>query len=122
MDAHLSSGSIFFLKTDVQKLDINLALQMRPFVHAKFRLYHRDCLEKWLQFLHEVHLLIRKDHHPKYDQAFLQFAEIQRINTTCMYTSEDSFKMMRTDTDLQDELTSFHLSIPIFKRPLKKAT
>ena len=67
-----------------------------------------------------MHLFIREESNPQYDQIVWTLAEKQGIDTACLYTVEDLFKNMKKDSNLQDEIKFLHHAIPTFKGPLKK--
>ena len=65
-----------------------------------------------------MNLFIRGESNPRYDQTVLTVAEKYGIDSACVHTVEDSFKKMRKDYNIQDEMTFLHHAIPIFKGPL----
>ena len=65
-----------------------------------------------------MHLFIRGESNPRYDQTVLIIAEKHDIDTACVHTALDLFKKIRKDSNLQDGMKCLHHSIPIFKEPL----
>ena len=60
-------------------------------------------LEPWLEFLCLIHLFSGKESSQKYDQTVLTLAENQGIDTTCIHTDKELFKMKK-NSHLQDEV------------------
>ena len=69
-----------------------------------------------------MHLFIRGESYPSYDQTIMMITQKHGIDTACVCIAEVLFKKMRKDSNLQDEMTFFHHAIPIFKGRLKHAT
>ena len=67
-----------------------------------------------MEFLCHKHLFIRGESNARYNQTVLTISEKHGIDTACVYTSEDLFKKMRKDSNLQDEMKFLHHAIPIF--------
>ena len=112
-----------FLPKRYKEVNMKWALQMRQlidiFQQSLTSYMTEDCLKPWLEFLHHMHLFIREESIPQYDQTVLTLAEKQGINTTCVCTAEDSFKNMRKDSYLQNDMKFLYHAISIFKWPLK---
>ena len=90
---------------------------------AKFSILHnRRFFKPWLEILHHMHLFIRLESIPQYNQTVLIIAENYGIDTTCMHTVKDLFKKMRIDLNLQDEIKFLCYATQVFKKPLKYAT
>ena len=102
------------------------ALQMRLFIHvfepSLVSYTTEESFKQWLEFLCHMHLFIREESNPSYYQTVLMIAQKNGINTTCIHTAKDSFKKMKKDSNLQDEMKFSQHAIPIFKEPLKHAT
>ena len=69
-----------------------------------------------------IHLFIKAESNPKYDQTVITMAQKHEIDTACLHTAKDLFKKMRNNSSLQDKMTFLHQVIPIFKGLLKHAT
>ena len=69
-----------------------------------------------------MHLFIRGESNPRYDQTVLTIAEKHGIDTACVHNVEDVLKKMRKGSNLQDEMKLLHDAISIFKGPLKQST
>ena len=99
---------------------------MRPFIHVfqpSLASYTaKECFKPYLEFLGHMHLFIRKESNPKYDQTVIIITQLHGIDTACVLTEEDLFKKIRKDSNLHDKMMILHHAIPIFKGPLKYAT
>ena len=99
---------------------------MRTFIHVfqtNLASYTTDeCFKPWMEFLSHIHLFIRAESNPKYDQTVITIAWKHGINTACAHTAKDLFKKMWNDSSQQDEMRFLHQAILIFKGPLKHAT
>ena len=69
-----------------------------------------------------MHLFIRGETNPGYDQTVIMIAQKHCIDTACVHTARDSFKKMKKESNLQDKMKFLHHAIPIFKGQLKHAT
>ena len=118
----------FYQRSTKKYKEVNMewALEMRPFIHVfqpSLASYATDeCFKTWLEFLCHIHLFIRAESNPKYDQIVITIAQKHVIDMAWLHTAEDLFKKMRKDSSLQDEMTFLHQVIPIFKGLLKHAT
>ena len=67
------------------------ALQMRPFIHvfqpSLASYMTEECFKPWLKFLHHMHLFIRGESKPRYDQRVLMIAEKHGIDTAFVHTA-----------------------------------
>ena len=69
-----------------------------------------------------IHLFIRGEWNPKYDQTVLMIVQKHGIDTVCLHIAKDLFKNMTKDSSLQGKMTFLHQAIPIFNGPLKHST
>ena len=99
---------------------------MRPFIHVfqpSLASYTTDeYFKPWLEVLCHIHLFIRAESNPKYDQTVITITQKHGIGTACVHTAKNFFKKMRKVSSWQDKMTFLHQAIPIFKGPLKHAT
>ena len=114
-----------FLQKKYKEVIMKWALQMRPFIHVfqpSLASYTTEkCFKPWLEFLHHMHLIIRRDSNPIYDQTVIMITQKHGIDTACVHIAKDLFKKMRKDSNLKDEMMFLHHAISIFKGPLRHA-
>ena len=63
-----------------------------------------EYFKPWLDFLRHIHLFIRPESNPKYDQTVIKITQKHGINTACIHTAKDLFKKMRKDFSLWDKM------------------
>ena len=99
---------------------------MRPFIHVfqpSLASYATDeCFKPRLDFFRHIHLFIRAESNPKYNQTVITITQKCGINVACVHTAKDLFKKRRKDSSLHDKMTFLHQATPIFKAPLMHTT